>query len=394
MLKELFLNDSNKIIEYIKNNTEDVVRSNSIQKHIANYYMRYDVSTKHVLKFLETIKSYCVSFDNDLISSIVIKNVEHKSFEHKYNEDIEASYYENIENDDYHIIYKTYYKNIKYVMPYLTNEQKDNFIKSFIYEYSHEYCSEMFLYLLEYGENINDLQAKKMIDYLIDIKSQSLDSLLNFKIAKEYVPNILNAIKNIDYVYLDEKYDNISKSEDLDLLLNIILERLKDADISNDFYEVTSFIKNYNNVSMENKNKIINFLIEKEKISNLVEITRYNIDKSNLNKIGEEILNHSIIFVYTFLKINYNNEDLDKDLKKKLVDKLLKSRELYYITCFTLFVDQKYIKKIFKSNKQLLCTIQAYGIDMSLEDRLNKKEKDKIAKKVKKNIKKLIKENE
>ena len=148
----------------------------------------------------------------------------------------------------------------------------------------------------------------------------------------------------------------------------------------------------------DNTQKLFAKTLKEASTYDIINFTKYNLDRNCINEIAAYICTlEEVSDIYQFLVLNYDKR-IKEEYKKILVNKVLRSNNYYYIACFCLFVDQRYIEKLFTNKKQLLFILNE--VDMiknpyEEQKRIAELEKrEKIKRSFKKNIKRYLKENE
>lgn len=386
MLESFKLNNHDKISNYIKDNKELVNSNKKIQKIISNYYSMNCSDSNELISFFDDTITYNISFEdnfNQIIRSI--KN-DYYCFEFLL-ENIKLS-----EENRKHII-NFYIDNSSYlinIMKYLSLEEKKYVINRLLFMYSD--CSYLFEDFISDNVLFDKETVIKIIDYLVDNSEESI-SLLCHKLPgyKEY---ILNRLMEGDHlVNMYEVLPYISDDE-FDLVIKCIYNRALNNHFTKEIFDL--FLYTYS-ISPEDEKKFIDLVLIINP-SDAIKLTQYGLTAECLNKIALEVSKLDSREIFNFLLINYNNGNLEIEKRDLLVNKLLLSKDLFYISYFALFIDRKYIKKIFKNEKDFIYLMNYYDesiINKKIDPELNNIQTSikKAKKNVKSNIKKLSKKN-
>lgn len=386
MLESLKLNNHDKISNYIKDNKERVNSNKKIQKIISNYYSMNCANSNELVSFFDDTITYNISFE-DNFSQIIrsIKN-DYYCFEFLL-ENIKLT-----EENRKHII-NIYIDNSSYlinIMKYLSLEEKRYVINRLLFMYSD--CIYLFDDFISDNVLFDKETVIKIIDYLVDNSEESI-SLLCHKLPgyKEYILNRLMEGKNL--VNMNEVLPYIADDE-FDLVIKCIYNRALNNHFTNEIFDL--FLYTYS-ISPDDEKKFIDLVLIINP-SDAIKLTQYGLNAESLNKIALEVSKLDSREIFNFLLINYNNGNLEIEKRDLLVNKLLLSKDLFYISYFALFIDRKYIKKIFKNEKDFIYLMKYYDesiINEKIDPELNNIQTSikKAKKNVKSNIKKLSKKN-
>ena len=279
---------------------------------------------------------------------------------------------------------------------FLTDDKKHVLITKLIKAYNEEYVAELFYYVLYDYKDFCLTTIFLMLGYIVNYSSNTIPGLFAlFKDNDTIKSYLLDAIKKSD-----KKIDDIGRislyisHDEKKKLAKVINHRYKE---SGNTEEVFSYMDYVEDVS-ESTQKLFTKTLKEGSTYDVINFTKYDLDRYCLNEIAAHICTlEEVSDIYQFLALNYDKR-IKEEYKKTLVNKLLRSNNYYYIACFCLFVDQRYIEKLFTNKKQLLFILNEVDMIKNPYEEQNRiaelEKREKIKRSFKKNVKRYLKENE
>lgn len=220
-------------------------------------------------------------------------------------------------------------------------------------------------YIIEFSKLDIDDNISTIVDTLCAISAlsdlvrftkqvQLNDELYIHKITHEFtredrinskdIRSYINACANLTEIDFNELTNAMLKTKNISAIISYAKEI---CDISN--------VDHTNSL-----NKITNYICNNGSAKDIYTYaSNVNLSSENVNKLAKELLKKDDIkYTYLFLE---NVSNIDKAIKKELIDKIIVSRQMKYICLIIAFVDITLLHKLFTSISDYLLCINSLG---------------------------------